>query len=150
MFRAVKKNLSVDIAVCTAAVSDYKPSLFQKNKIKKIEKKQNFFVEQTVDILDFISKNNHNRPKLVIGFSAETQKLLNNSKSKLKEKNADWIIANDVSKKDIGFNKDYNEVTIIESSGKISKIKKNRKSFIASVISERIINQLLINDKNLN
>ena len=105
--------------------------------------------EQTVDILDFISKNNTHRPKLVIGFSAETQKLLNNSKSKLKEKNADWIIANDVSKKDIGFNKDYNEVTIIESSGKISKIK-NRKSFIASVISERIINQLLINDKNLN
>ena len=150
MLRVVKKNLSVDIAVCTAAVSDYKPSLFQKNKIKKIEKKQNFFVEQTVDILDFISKNNTHRPKLVIGFSAETQKLLHNSKSKLKEKNADWIIANDVSKKDIGFNKDYNEVTIIESSGKISKIKKNRKSFIASVISERIINQLLINDKNLN
>ena len=107
-------------------------------------------MEQTVDILDFISKNNTHRPKLVIGFSAETQKLLHNSKSKLKEKNADWIIANDVSKKDIGFNKDYNEVTIIESSGKISKIKKNRKSFIASVISERIINQLLINDKNLN
>ena len=150
MFRAVKKNLSVDIAVCTAAVSDYKPSLFQKNKIKKIEKKQNLFVEQTVDILDFISKNNIHRPKLVIGFSAETQKLLHNSKSKLKEKNADWIIANDVSKKDIGFNKDFNEVTIIESSGKISKIKKNRKSFIASVISEKIINQLLINDKNLN
>ena len=55
MFRAVKKNLSVDVAVCTAAVSDYKPSLFQKNKIKKIEK-QNFFVEQTVDILDFYIK----------------------------------------------------------------------------------------------
>ena len=150
MFRAVKKNLFVDVAVCTAAVSDYKPSLFQKNKIKKVKKKQSLFVEQTVDILDFISKNNTYRPKLVIGFSAETQKLLHNSKSKLKEKNADWIIANDVSKKDIGFNKDYNEVTIIESSGKISKIKKNRKSFIASVISERIINQLLINDKNLN
>ena len=150
MFRAVKKNLFVDVAVCTAAVSDYKPSLFQKNKIKKVKKKQSLFVEQTVDILDFISKNNTYRPKLVIGFSAETQKLLHNSKSKLKEKNADWIIANDVSKKDIGFNKDFNEVTIIESSGKISKIKKNRKSFIASVISEKIINQLLINDKNLN
>ena len=150
MLRAVKKNLFVNVAVCTAAVSDYKPSMFQKNKIKKIKKKQNLFVEQTVDILDFISKNNTYRPNLVIGFSAETQKLLHNSKSKLKEKNADWIIANDVSKKDIGFNKDFNEVTIIESSGKISKIKKNRKSFIASVISEKIINQLLINDKNLN
>ena len=55
-----------------------------------------------------------------------------------------------VSKKDIGFNKDYNEVSIIEANGKISKIKKNKKSFIASVISGKIINSLLINDKNLN
>ena len=103
-----------------------------------------------MDILDYIGKNNRFRPKLVIGFSAETEKLLQNSKNKLKNKNADWIIANDVSKKDIGFNKDFNEVTIIRSDGKISNIKKNKKSFIASVISEKIINELLINDKSLN
>ena len=87
---------------------------------------------------------------MVIGFSAETEKLLQNSKSKLKNKNADWIIANDVSKKDIGFNKDYNAVTIIRSDGKISQIKKNKKSFIASIISGEIIKKLLINDKSLN
>ena len=87
-------------------------------------------MDETVDILNYIGKNNQNRPKLVIGFSAETEKLLQNSKIKLKNKNADWIIANDVSKKDIGFNKDYNEVTIIRSDGKISQIKKNKKSFI--------------------
>ena len=75
---------------------------------------------------------------------------MQNSKNKLKNKNADWIIANDVSKRDIGFNKDLNEVTIIESNGKISQIKKSQKSFIASVISEKIINELLINDKSLN
>ena len=68
----------------------------------------------------------------------------------LKNKNADWIIANDVSKKDIGFNKDYNAVTIIRSDGKISQIKKNKKSFIASIISGEIIKKLLINDKSLN
>ena len=61
----------------------------------------------TVDILNYIGKNNRHRPKLVIGFSAETENLIQNSKNKLKNKNADWIIANDVSKKDIGFNKDY-------------------------------------------
>ena len=86
----------------------------------------------------------------MVGFSAETEKLLQNSKNKLKNKNADWIIANDVSKKDIGFNKEFNEVTIIRSDGKMSQIKKNKKSFIASVISEKIINELLINDKSLN
>ena len=53
-------------------------------------------------------------------------------------------------KKNIGFNKEYNEVTIIRSDGKMSQIKKNKKSFIASVISEKIINELLINDKSLN
>ena len=129
MFRAVKKNLPVDVAVCTAAVSDFKPSMFQKNKIKKNKAKETINLDGTIDILNYIAKNNQHRPKLVIGFSAETEKLLQNSKIKLKNKNADWIIANDVSKKDIGFNKDYNAVTIIRSDGKISQIKKNKKKF---------------------
>ncbi len=150
MFTAVKKSLPVDVAVCTAAVSDFKPSTFQKNKIKKNKIKESIDLDGTIDILNYIGKNNQYRPKLVIGFSAETEKLLHNSKIKLKNKNADWIIANDVSKKDIGFNKDYNAVTIIRSDGKISQIKKNKKSFIASIISEEIIEKLLINDKSLN
>ncbi len=150
MFNAVKKNLPVDVAVCTAAVSDFKPSIVQKNKIKKNKEKENIELNSTIDILNYIGKNNQHRPKLVIGFSAETEKLLQNSKAKLKNKNADWIIANDVSKKDIGFNKDYNAVTIIRSNGKISQIKKNKKSFIASIISGEIVKNLLINDKSLN
>ncbi len=150
MLSAVKKNLPVDVAVCTAAVSDFKPSNFQKNKIKKNKIKENLVLNKTVDILDYIGKSNLHRPKLVIGFSAETESLLQNAKGKLKNKNADWIIANDVSKKNIGFNKDLNEVTVIQSNGKISQIKKNKKSFIASVISERIMHELLINDKGLN
>tara|TARA_Y200000002_G_scaffold189525_1_gene156414 strand:- start:3092 stop:4318 length:1227 start_codon:yes stop_codon:yes gene_type:complete len=150
MFSAVKKSLPVDVAVCTAAVSDFKPSTFHKNKIKKNKSKERIDLDGTIDILNYIGKNNQHRPKLVIGFSAETEKLLHNSKIKLKSKNADWIIANDVSKKDIGFNKDYNAVTIIRSDGKVSQIKKNKKSFIASIISEEIIKKLLINDKSLN
>ena len=150
MFRAVKKSLPVDVVVCTAAVSDFKPSTFRKNKIKKNKLKERIDLDDTIDILNFIGKNNQHRPKLVIGFSAETENLLQNSKIKLKDKNADWIIANDVSKKDIGFNNDYNAVTIIRSDGKISQIKKNKKSFIASIISGEIISKLLINDKSLN
>ena len=150
MFSAVKKSLPVDVAVCTAAVSDFKPSTFQKNKIKKNKSKERIDLDGTIDILNYIGKNNQHRPKLVVGFSAETEKLLHNSKIKLKNKNADWIIANDVSKKDTGFNKDYNAVTIIRSDGKVSQIKKNKKSFIASIISGEIIKKLLINDKSLN
>ena len=136
--------------VIPCSLSDFKPSVFQKNKIKKNKRKENLILENTVDILDYIGKNNRYRPKLVVGFSAETEKLLQNAKSKLKSKNADWIIVNDVSRKDIGFNKDFNEVTIIQSNGKVTQIKKNKKSFIASVLSEKIINELLINDKSLN
>ncbi len=150
MFNAVKRSLPVDVAVCAAAVSDFKPSTFQKNKIKKNKTKESIDLDGTIDILNYIGKNNQHRPKLVVGFSAETEKLLYNSKIKLKNKNADWIIANDISKKDIGFNKDYNAVTIIRSDGKISQIKKNKKSFIASIISGEIIKKLLINDKSLN
>merc|ERR1712093_719500 len=96
MFNAVKKNLPVDVAVCTAAVSDFKPSILHKNKIKKNKEKENIELNNTIDILNYIGKNNQHRPKLVIGFSAETEKLLQNSRTKLKNKNADWIIANDV------------------------------------------------------
>ena len=60
------------------------------------------------------------------------------------------IVANDVSKKDIGFNVEYNKVSIIEKNGKIENISKNTKSYIAAKIAKKIIDKLLINDKNTN
>ncbi len=150
MFKAVKKALPVDIAVCAAAVADFKPSKYYRDKLKKKDSSDNIKVNRTVDILEYLGKNNLNRPKLVIGFSAETKDALKNSKDKLKNKNSDLIISNDVSKIGVGFNSDFNEVTILESNGKSLKIKKSKKSYIASIIAERIINKLLVNDKNLN
>ena len=150
MLKAVKKNLPTDVAVCTAAVSDFKPQKIQKSKIKKGNIYKNLILEKTNDILDFLGKNNMHRPKLVVGFSAETENLIANSKIKMKNKNSDIIIANDISRKDIGFNKDLNEVTVIDSNGKTFKIKKNKKSFVGSVIADHIISRLLLNDKNLN
>ncbi len=151
MFTEVKKSLPVDIAVCSAAVSDFKPIKKNKNKFKK---DQNTFTsiqfKQNKDILEYLSKNNKHRPRIVVGFSAETENLNKNSILKMRKKNCDLIIANDVSEKGKGFNSDYNEVSIIDSDGNTKIIKKNKKSFIANKVAEIILDKLLINDRNSN
>ena len=151
MMRAVQKLLPVDIAICAAAVSDFKPMNTSKQKIKKDKKNfKSLDLEKNKDILEYLGKNNKFRPKLLVGFSAETEKLIENSIKKLNHKYCDIIIANDVSKKHTGFNVDYNKVSIIEKNGKIENLPKNKKSFIASKISKKIIDKFLINDKNTN
>ena len=139
------------MAVCAAAVADFKPAKKNKNKIKKedINFKSIHFIKNN-DILEYISKNNKHRPRLVAGFSAETESLTKNSISKMKRKNCDLIFANDISQKDFGFNSDYNKVLVIDKEGNIIKIKKNKKSFIANKIAEILLDKLLINDRNIN
>ncbi len=151
MMNEVKKSLPVDIAVCAAAVTDFKPIKKNKNKIKKNNlKDNNIRVEKNADILDYLSKHNKTRPRIVVGFSAETENIIQNSKIKLKEKYCDLIVANDVSKKNSGFNSEYNEVSVIDKNGKVETIPKNKKSYIANTIAKKIVNKLLINDKNIN
>ena len=84
------------------------------------------------------------RPEIVIGFAAETNEVLKNAEEKLNKKNCDWIISNDVSKKNIGFNSDYNEVTIHykKKSLKSEVLPYKRKSEISEEIVDRIIDQL--------
>jgi len=149
MLEAVKKKLPTHIAICAAAVSDFKPISFQKNKIKKSQINE-IKIERNPDILSFLGKNNRFKPKLLIGFSAETENLIKNSKIKMHEKFCDMMIANDVSKKDRGFHSDYNEVLIIDKSGKIEKVKKNSKKFVASIVAKKIVDTFLSNEKNLN
>ena len=140
MFEATQKSLPTDIAVFTAAVADFKIINQKKNKIKKNE---DLFLkfEKNVDILNYVSKHNSMRPKLVIGFAAETDELEKNANTKLSDKSCDWIIANDVSKKDSGFNSDYNEVTIYYKDKKIQKenLSLKKKSEIAEEIVDRIV-----------
>ena len=151
MFEEVKKCLPVDIAVCTAAVTDFKPIKKSKVKIKKDNiNLKSIGLDRNRDIVEFLGKNNKHRPSLVIGFAAETENLNKNAFSKLKQKNCDLIVANDVSKKDSGLNSDYNRVSIIDNSGKIKVIKKNKKSFIANIIAEIVLDKLLINDRSFN
>ena len=150
MLDEVKKTLPVDIAVCAAAVTDIKAAEKSKKKIKKDKldfKSINFI--QSNDILEFISKNNKDRPRIVAGFSAETENLIKNSINKMKNKNCDLIFANDVSKKGIGFNSDYNKISVIDQKGSIKKIPKNKKSFIANKIAQILLNKL-IDDRNIN
>ena len=151
MLNEVKKSLPVDLAVCAAAVADYKPAKKSKNKIKKENRNLKFInLIKNNDILEYIAKNNKHRPRLVAGFSAETENLIKNSINKMKSKHCDLMIANDVSQNDIGFNSEYNKVSIIDKKGKIKTIPKNKKSFIANKIAEILLDKLLIDDKNIN
>ena len=151
MLNEVKKSIPVDIAICAAAVSDFKPTVKKKSKIKKNSLNSEYVkFEKNHDILEFISKNNRARPKIVVGFSAETENVILNSKKKIKEKYCDLIVANDVSKKETGFNSDYNQVSIIDKKGIIKSIAKSKKSYIANTIVKIILDRLLINAKNIN
>ena len=140
MYEATKKALPVDIAVCTAAVTDFKPKKYQHEKIKKNDLNLDF--ERNIDILEFLSKNNAQRPKLVVGFAAETNNILKFAREKKNKKYCDWIVANDVSKSEIGFNSEYNAVSIIYGD-KVEKIEKNLKSHIANIIAKKIISNFI-------
>ena len=143
MLVATQKNLPVDVAIFAAAIADFKINKKYENKIKK-QNSLNLNFEKNVDILNYISNHNSMRPNLVIGFAAETNNIENNAIKKLNNKNCDWIIANDVSNKEIGFDSNFNEVTIHYKSKKIKeeKLGYKKKSEISDEIVSRIIDQL--------
>jgi len=143
MFKATQKCLPSDIAIFSAAVADYKINKKYQNKIKKQES-ISINLEKNIDILNYVSNHNSMRPKLVIGFAAETDELNKNAASKLINKNCDWIIANDVSKKNQGFNSDYNEVTIHykDPKNKKEKLSLKKKAEISEEIVDRIVSQM--------
>jgi len=143
MFKATQENLPADVAIFSAAVADFKI----KEKINKKIKKQDHLrldLEKNIDILNYVSKHNSLRPKLVIGFAAETNDIQKNAQKKLIEKNCDWIVANDVSNNSIGFDSDFNEVLIFYKNNKIKneKLTLKKKSEISEEIIDRVIEQL--------
>jgi phosphopantothenoylcysteine decarboxylase / phosphopantothenate---cysteine ligase len=141
MFKETQKNLPVDVAIFSAAVSDFKVVKKHKEKIKK-QDELTIKLEKNIDILNYVSTHNSMRPKLVVGFAAETNNLEENAISKLKNKNCDIIIANDVSNKDIGFDSDINEVTIYYNNNKKEKLSAQSKSSISEEIVNRLINYI--------
>ena len=141
MLNETLKNLPSDVAIFSAAVTDFKAKNIEIEKIKK-NKISELSLDKNVDILRHISNHNSLRPKLVIGFAAETNSVKKNSLKKLSEKNCDWIIANDISKSDIGFGSDFNKVSIFYKNNSGENLPKMKKSSLANEIVNRIISQL--------
>ena len=143
MFKATQENLPADVAIFSAAVADFKVKEKKNEKMKKQEY-LNLELEKNIDILNYVSKHNSLRPKLVIGFAAETNNIQENAQKKLVEKNCDWIIANDISNNSIGFDSDFNEVSIFYKDKEIKneKLAMKKKSEISEEITDRVIKQL--------
>jgi len=146
MFDAVMHHISgMDVYIGTAAVSDYSPAKASDSKIKKDGSSSPMFLElkENQDILKSVSELEQ-RP-YVVGFAAETNDLIKNAEKKLSTKNLDLIIANDVSNKEIGFDSDDNEVTLITEKEKYLIERQNKRK-----VSKKIIDFISrrINDQN--
>ena len=141
MYKKTLDNLPADIAIFSAAVSDWRIKNYKNKKIKK-DDSINLELEKNTDILKHVSNHNRLRPRIVIGFSAETHNILKNSKAKIDQKNCDWIIANDVSNNSIGFGSDLNEVIILYKDKTIEKLPKMKKSLLANKIVKKVISQI--------
>ena len=141
MFEKTMELLPCDLAIFTAAVSDFKIKKFNKEKIKK-NKDLSFDLDLNPDILELVSKSNK-KPKIVVGFAAESENLFDNARSKLEKKGCDLIVANDVSNNEIGFESDFNEVHLFYKDKNIDdeKIPKNFKSVIADELIKKITNK---------
>lgn len=99
MFSAVNEALPAEVAIFVAAVSDWKIENVQRQKIKKSsgQKAPSLVLAENKDILSYVSNLKQDRPKLVIGFAAESENILENASTKRSKKGCDWIVANDVS-----------------------------------------------------
>ena len=138
MFEAVKNNFKdCDFIIKAAAVSDYTPVQIFDKKVKKQDGNLSIEFKRTQDILKYVGDNKTDNQK-VIGFAAETNNLIEYAKEKITKKNLDYIVANDILKKDIGFGSEDNEVYIINKHGNIKKIDKNSKNNIAKAIIDEI------------
>ena len=139
MFEAVKNNFKdCNFIIKAAAVSDYTPVHVFDKKVKKQDGNLTIELQRTQDILKYVGDNKQEGQK-VIGFAAETNNLIEYAKEKIVKKNLDYIVANDISKKDIGFGSDDNEVYIIDRHNNIKKIDKSSKNNIAKAIVDEIL-----------
>ena len=142
MYDAVMHHIrNSDVFISSAAVADYKPESFSKEKIKKSNKDLDISIPMTEnkDILKSVGEM-ENKPYLV-GFAAETNDLIKNAKLKLSKKKLDLIVANDISNSEIGFDSDENEVTLINNEIELF-IEKAPKKRVASKIIQYISEQL--------
>ncbi len=138
MQQAVEKEFAAaDFVIMAAAVADYRVKNKSEQKLKKTgEESITLELVKNPDILQELCKKKTHQT--VIGFCAESENLIENAKEKIQKKGCDYLIANDISRTDIGFSSDYNEVLIIDKKGGMKKLEKASKSDIAREILKEI------------
>jgi len=130
-----------DIAVCAAAVADYKPASVAKSKIKKNDKTLNLELIKTPDILNELGKIK-TKKQFLAGFALETENMIDFAKQKLKNKNLDIIVANSANEKGSGFGGDTNKISIIDKHNKITNFELKNKREVADDIVNYIVENL--------
>lgn len=149
MQEAVNAEFEIaDFIIMAAAVADYRVKNISGQKIKKTDEDTlTLELVKNPDILKSLCERKNEEilkpvqhDRIIVGFCAESENLLANAKEKIQKKGCDYLIANDISRKDIGFSSDYNEVTIIKKNGEMTKLERASKSEIARGIL-KVINE---------
>ena len=135
-----KRFEKADIVIKTAAVADYRPKTVLSHKMKKQQQDWSVEMERNVDILKYLG--DHKQQQFLVGFAAETQQLLAYGKDKLERKHLDAIVLNDVSRSEIGFDSEQNEVIFIAKDGTEQAIEQAAKLEIAEQLIELIDDQI--------
>ena len=138
MKNAVEKEFeNANCVIMAAAVADYRVKEVANQKMKKTEDDEiTLTLVKNPDILKEISSKKTSQ--IIVGFCAESENLIENAKEKIAKKGCDYLIANDISRKDIGFSSDYNEVSILDQKGGIKRLERADKRTIARKILEEI------------
>lgn len=139
MQKAVEDDFkNADCLIMAAAVADYRAKNIAENKLKKTAENELSidFIKNPDILAEFSAKKNDNQ--LVVGFAAESENVLEYAKEKIQKKGCDYLIANDISRSDIGFSSDYNEVFIIDKSLNVKKNERSTKSEVA----KQVLNEL--------
>ena len=139
MFDAIEKNFSnTDVLIKAAAPADFKPKSYSDEKIKKDKKSLNIIeMTENVDIAKHFGKLKSD-DQIIVGFAAESSNEIENAKGKLKRKNFDLIVVNNIKQAGAGFKQDTNIVSILDRNGKIDSLEKLEKIELADIILNRV------------
>ena len=145
MFEATQESVeNADVLLMAAAVADFRPCEIAKEKIKRKKDVPEIVLERTDDILAVVSKLKAKSgwPRVIVGFAAESQKLIKNAQSKLEKKGLDLIVANDITAVDAGFAVDTNRVTLLDRDGGSEELPLMTKTAVAEEVLERVVELL--------
>lgn len=136
----LKESSDADALIMAAAIADFRPKQAAGNKMKKQDGIPQIELEATEDILEAVSAQGYakKRPRVTVGFAAESRDLLGNANEKLKSKHLDFIVANDISAQDAGFNVETNRVTLLFADGKKESLPLMNKTEVAEAIIEHV------------